>query len=115
VIAVIGAVGLVVSFYADDALVYPPDDALAVGKTAARRVWAGYLDVPTFKISWTATHAEVNGTLGYTAGTYEDSFKGKEGQTVVEKGKYLCVWKKQKDGRWKAIRNMWNSDSKSPA
>ena len=53
-----------------------------------------------------------NGDLGFTAGTYEDSVKGPDGKTVNEKGKYLCVWKKQKDGTWKAIHDMWNADSK---
>jgi ketosteroid isomerase-like protein len=31
---------------------------------------------------------------------------------VSEKGKYVCMWKKQKDGTWKAIHDIWNSDAK---
>ncbi|MCU0253049.1 MAG: SgcJ/EcaC family oxidoreductase [Acidobacteria bacterium] len=102
----------VASFYADDALAYPPGEPVAVGKAAAQKVWAAYFAEPTFKISWKTTHAEVNGDLGFTSGTYEDSFKGPDGKPVQEKGKYLCVWKKQKDGSWKAIHDMWNADSR---
>lgn len=102
----------VASFYADDALAYPPNEPVAVGKAAAQKVWAAYFAEPSFKISWKTTHAEVKGDLGFTSGTYEDSFKGPDGKLVEEKGKYLCVWKKQKDGSWKAIHDMWNSDSK---
>jgi ketosteroid isomerase-like protein len=53
-----------------------------------------------------------SGDLGYTAGTYEDSFKGPDGKQVNEKGKYVAAWKKQKDGTWKAIHDIWNADAK---
>jgi len=102
----------VASFYADDALAYPPNEPVAVGRAAAQKVWAAYFAEPTFRISWKTTHAEVNGDLGFTSGTYEDSYKGADGKMVQEKGKYLCVWKKQKDGSWKAIHDMWNADTK---
>lgn len=104
----------VASFYADDAVAYPPNEPVAVGKTAAKKVWAAYFAEPTFTISWKTTHAEVSksGELGFTTGTYEDSFKGPDGKTVNEKGKYVCAWKKQKDGSWKAVHDIWNSDAK---
>lgn len=104
----------VASFYAEDANAYPPNEPLAKGRAAARKVWAAYLADASFKISWKTTHAEVakSGDIGYTVGTYEDSFNGADGMKVSEKGKYLCVWKKQKDGSWKAIQDMWNADSK---
>ncbi len=103
---------LVASFYADDAIAYPPNEPTAVGKAEAEKVWAAYFADPTYNISWKTAHAEVIGALGYTAGAYEDSFKGPDGKTVSGKGKYLCVWKKQSDGTWKAIHDMWNTDSK---
>jgi len=102
----------VASFYAEDAIAYPTNEPAAVGKTAAKKVWAAYFTDSTFTISWKTVHAEVTGDLGYTAGTYEDSFKGPDGKTVNEKGKYLCVWKKMNDGTWKAIHDMWNTDSR---
>jgi ketosteroid isomerase-like protein len=100
------------SFYAEDARAYPPNEPLAVGRAVAREVWARYFATPDFKISWKTTAAGADGNTGWTAGTYEDSFKGPDGKTVHEKGKYLCVWKKGADGKWKAIQDMWNSDSK---
>jgi uncharacterized protein (TIGR02246 family) len=102
----------VASFYAEDAIAYPPNEPAAVGKAAAQKMWAAFFADPTFGISWKPTHAEVTGDLGYTAGTYEDSFKGTDGKTVEQKGKYVCVWKKQKDGSWKVIQDIWNLDSK---
>jgi ketosteroid isomerase-like protein len=104
----------VASFYAEDAIAYPPNEPAAVGRPAAKKVWASYFADPSFKISWKTDHAGVSksGDLGFTAGTYEDSFKGPDGKLVSEKGKYVCTWKKQKDGTWKAIHDIWNADTK---
>lgn len=104
----------VLSFYAVDAIVYPPNAPVAVGRDAAKQVWAGYFAAPDFAISWTTMHAGMSksGDLGFTAGTYQDSYTGADGKPVKETGKYLCEWKKQKDGSWKAIHDMWNSDTK---
>ncbi len=104
----------VASFYAEDAVAYPPNEPVSVGRAAAKKVWAAYFADPTFDISWKTTYAEVakSGDLGFTAGTYEASLKGPDGKQVTEKGKYLCTWKLQKDNTWKAIHDMWNADSK---
>jgi uncharacterized protein (TIGR02246 family) len=104
----------VASFYAEDAIAYPPQEPAAIGRAAAKKVWAAYFADKSFTISWKTVHAEVakSGDLGYTTGTYESSFKGADGKPVSEKGKYLCTWRKQKDGTWKAIHDMWNSDAK---
>lgn len=104
----------VMSFYADDAIAYPPNEPIAVGRDAARKVWGAYFAAPNFAISWKTSHAGVSKSndLGFTTGTYEDSYTGPDGATVHEAGKYVCVWKKQKDGTWKAIHDTWNSDAK---
>jgi ketosteroid isomerase-like protein len=77
-------------------------------------VWAGFMADANFSISWKTLHAEVSksGELGYTTGTFQDTFTGPDGKKAEDKGKYVCIWKKQKDGSWKAIHDTWNSDSK---
>lgn len=112
--AVARDVDRVASFYAEDAIAYPPGEPVAVGRAAAKKVWAAYFADPTFSISWKTLHAEVSksGELGYTSGTYEASYKGPDGKTVAEKGKYLCTWKLQGDGTWKAVHDMWNTDAR---
>jgi ketosteroid isomerase-like protein len=104
----------VASFYAEDAIVYPPNEPVSVGRAAAKKVWAAYFADESFKISWKSTHAEVakSGDMGFTSGPYEASYNGTDGTLVNEKGKFLCVWKKQGDGTWKAVHDMWNADAK---
>ena len=100
----------VASFYAEDAIAYPPGAPSAVGRASAQRVWASYFVNETFRISWKSSHAGVNGDLGFTSGAYEDSYTGEDGKLVTETGKFVCVWKKQKDGSWKAMHDIWNGD-----
>ena len=51
---------------------------------------------------WLACEApDASGDLGFTAGTYDFAFKGPDGKPTHEKGKYLCTWRKEKDGTWK--------------
>jgi len=104
----------VAAFYAADAVAYPPGEPVAVGREAAQKVWAAYFADSTYTISWQTEHASVaeSGELGFTAGTYQDSYRGPDGGMVEAKGKYLCVWKKQADGTWKATNDMWNADSR---
>jgi len=104
----------VAAFYAADAIAYPPDAPVAVGHEAAKKVWADGFADSTYRISWKTDHAGVakSGDLGYTAGTFEESFTGPDRKPVARKGKYTCVWAKQPDGTWKAIHDNWNYDSK---
>ena len=99
----------VVSFYADDAIVYPPNAPAVSDPAAIKESWAKMLADPKVKLSWQTSHAGVDHNTGFTSGTYQVA--GSDG-TVAEKGKYLCVWSKSKDGKWKAMHDMWNSDSK---
>lgn len=105
----------VASFYATDAVAYPPNMPVAIGQAAARDVWAGGFADSTYTISWTTTAARVaaSGDMGFTAGTYQESYRGADGNPVTMTGKYLCVWAKQADGSWKATNDMWNADAKS--
>ncbi len=102
----------VASFYAEDARVYPPNDKLIIGRKAARDAWAQMLADPNFKTSWKTVSAAVDGNMAYTAGTYEMVGKTPDGKEVHDTGKTLCVWRKNKAGKWEAIHDMWNSDLK---
>jgi len=38
-------------------------------------------------------------------------FRRPDGTLIRGGGKYLCVWQRQADGSWKAVHDMWNTDS----
>jgi ketosteroid isomerase-like protein len=72
---------------------------------------------PGAHISWQATRVDVarSGDLGYVSGPYEFVMNGPDGKPVTERGKFVEVWRKQADGAWKCVADIWNSDLAAPA
>jgi ketosteroid isomerase-like protein len=99
------------SYYADDATVLPPNAPLITGKDAAQKSWAAML-VPGNSVSWTTekVSSSTSGDMAYTQGAYTATMAGADGKPMSDTGKYLCVWKKQADGTWKSVEDVWNSD-----
>ena len=100
-----------VSFYADDAVVLPPNQAAVTTKDGIRNLWKEFLDSLT-DISWKTTRVEMakSSDMGYLIGTYEMTLK----DGTKDKGKYCEVWKKQADGKWKVSADMFSSDLPAP-
>ena len=101
-----------VSYYAESAVVMPPNASAATTKESIRSAWKEMLTAPGAAISWTATKVEAakSGDLAYVSGTYEETTTDASGKPVNDRGKYLEVWEKQADGKWKCGADMWNSD-----
>jgi ketosteroid isomerase-like protein len=101
-----------VSYYSDDATVLPPNAAAATTKETIRKIWQDMLATPGFVISWKAIKVEVakSGDLGFVSGTYELTMNDTSGKSVTDKGKYVEVWEKKADGKWKCGSDTWNSD-----
>jgi len=61
---------------------------------------------------WKATKIEVakSGDLACVSGTYEETTTDSSGKSVKDHGKYIEVWEKQADGKWKCGADIWNSD-----
>ena len=80
------------------------DSAEKPGREAIRKAWAPFFqkDGPTLR--WTPTKAEalVAGDVGYTIGTWVRRGRNEAGQEFVRRGEYLTVWRKEKDGVWRA-------------
>ena len=105
-----------VSYYTDDASLLPPNAPIATGKQAIRGVWATML-TPDTTVSWQVSKAEVarSGELAYVMGTYQIAAKNPQGKSQEDRGKLVEVWKKQADGKWKTVADIFNSDVPAPA
>jgi len=95
-----------VSFYADDAIVLPPNEAAVTSKDGIRNLWKGLIDSVS-SVSWMATKVEVSrsGDLASVTGTYELTMN----DGTKDRGKYCEVWEK-KGGTWKCGTDIWNTD-----
>jgi len=106
-----------VSYYAADAIVMPPNASRAMTKETIRSAWKEMLTSPGAAITWKATKVEVAkaGDLAYVSGTYEQLMTDASGNQAKDRGKYVEIFKKQTDGTWKVIVDIWNSDLPAPA
>jgi ketosteroid isomerase-like protein len=106
-----------VSFYSEDAIVMPPNASAATTKEAIRKVWQDLLASPGLVISWKTTKIEVakSGDLACLSGTYELTMNDLNGKPINDRGKYVEVWEKHADGKWKCGTDIWNSDGPAPS
>jgi ketosteroid isomerase-like protein len=90
------------SYIAEDVRFYSAG-VMRTGKLGFREGWAkGFAD-PGWSITWAPLYAEAgqSADLGYTTGSFEIHDKSADSTTVVRKGSYVTIWRKQPDGAWK--------------
>ncbi len=100
------------SFYAADA------QYLAAGRPAAttaderRRLWVEDFATPGFSSDESTAKIEVagSGDLAYQRGAYTLGAEDGQGKPTKSTGKFVVIWKKQSDGKWKAIVDIDNAD-----
>jgi len=102
--------GMAEAFYRfmdKEGMLLPPGGVPVVGPEAAR---SGLMSAGDVLLQWTPRKAEVSesGDLGWTWGRYE--FRSRTDSSLIEKGTYLDVWRKQDDGSWKVLVDMGNED-----
>ena len=100
-----------VSYYSDDASLLGPNAPIASDKQGIRAAWASLLG-PDTSLSWQASKVEVSrsGDLAYVQGVYQMTSKDARGKPTSDTGKFVEVWKKQADGKWKTVADIFNSD-----
>ncbi len=98
-------------YLADNAMQLPEGSLPIYGKTAIYETMKG----DHYDLLWTPVKAEVanSGELGWTWGKYIVTVREADGNTTTSYGKYLNIWRKQPDGKWKVIVDMGN-ESPSP-
>ena len=100
----------VMAFYASNAVVMPPNHPLIKGRENIRKFWQGFIDSGASNVKLKTTTIEAVGGLAYGRGAYSFSMPTAEGSTVGEVGKYIVIYRRQRDGSWRAVADIFNSD-----
>jgi ketosteroid isomerase-like protein len=105
-------VGKSVAFYDERGSMLAPNTPIATGKDALAQAIAGAFAMPGYNLVWHLRKVGLarSEDLGHTSGSYDSSFQDASGKTISDTGKYLTVWKKQANGAWKVLFDMFNSD-----
>ena len=101
-----------VSFFAEDGMQLTPEGNIK-GHQAIRNYMSSAFARRGYSLRWKPTFADIagSGDLGYTTGTYESRGTDAQGNPVVRTGRYVSIWKKQKDGSWKVVLDTGSPDA----
>jgi len=100
-----------VSIYADDAVMFPPADPPSVGKKAIRTEVQQWFEEYDFQSSYEVVDVEISGIMAAVQVSFLTTITPKpDGEPVEETGNWLWILKKQPEGMWKAIYEMWTNE-----
>jgi uncharacterized protein (TIGR02246 family) len=95
------------SYYAPNAVMFGVG-APVQGIEGIRKVWQQLLATPNVQMKLTTISVEVarSADLGWEYGSFEATSTDPKGKVVVQKGKYVVIWKLQPDGSWKIAADL---------
>jgi ketosteroid isomerase-like protein len=103
-----------------DAIMFPPDQPPIVGRAAIREYMRESFATPGFSVSWTTDTvvASTGGDMAYSFARSRYTFpsrSGKPGAIDTAYGKGVSVWRREADGRWRTVADIWNGAPTLPA
>jgi ketosteroid isomerase-like protein len=106
-----GDVERILSYWAEDAIVLPPDRPALIGKPAIREFVRQSLAAPGFSITWEPEAATVApaGDLGYLVERNRLTFVDGSGNVATQHGKGVTIWRKDPTAGWKCVIDIWNA------
>jgi ketosteroid isomerase-like protein len=102
----------VVAVYARNAALLPPNLPPLKGHAAIKSFWAGFLDAYNVRFELGSDVIEGRGDLAYNMGHYRFTAvpKAKAAPGVADEGKFLEILRRQPDGSWKYVADMYSSN-----
>jgi ketosteroid isomerase-like protein len=82
------------------------------GKQAIREMLEGTSKIPGFKISWDPKMVSVSksGDMAYMIEETQITMNDSLGKPFTEYNKAVTVWRKEANGTWKNVIDMWNAN-----
>ncbi len=97
--------------YDANAAVYAPDTPTIQGMDGVEAFVAGFASAPGIQVQLDLVEVVVSADadMGYTMGLGEITMDGPDGEPLVESVRDFHVWRKDVDGAWKLVVDIWNS------
>lgn len=93
--------------YAENAVIFPPDEEAKVGHAAIRANFA--TDEDTSEEVFETIELGGTDKTAFVRGMFSFKIKSGDNPPVVAIGKYLEIWQKQPDGTWLITHDIWNA------
>ena len=99
------------ALFSEDIVWMPPNAKIEEGKDALRQWAQPYFDQFTIVQTASIDELKISGDWAFVRGAFKDEFiPKKEGDTIVDNGKFLYIFEKQADESWKFTHAIWNND-----
>jgi uncharacterized protein (TIGR02246 family) len=96
--------------YADDARLLAPSAELMQGRDAIEAFWRAGLEAGIAEVELETIELERHDGLAYEIGRYALWLRPLDDAAVVDRGKYVLVHERQRDGSWRRAVEMFNPD-----
>jgi uncharacterized protein (TIGR02246 family) len=103
----------IAALYASNAVLLPPGEPMVKGD-AAKKYWVDFTNGFSGPTTLNTIAVEGSGDVATAIGTYKMTLTPKKAGAKPlppEEGKYLEVLKRQDDGSWKLIYDMWSPNA----
>jgi uncharacterized protein (TIGR02246 family) len=100
-----GDAAALAGMYTVSAIAFPPNAEPMKGRAAIEKMWQGVVAGGIKGATLTTSDVETHGDTAYEVGSYEMKV---DGGKVVDRGKYIVIWKREQ-GQWKLHRDIWNT------
>lgn len=100
-------INTLMSLYADDAILMPPNAPAMNGRDAVRQFWGPMLQAPSVDLDLIVDDVQACGDIAVERGHYEVT------QPFKDSGKYIVVWR-NRGGRWVIVNDIFNSNMALP-
>jgi uncharacterized protein (TIGR02246 family) len=104
-----GNAAAVGQMYTEDAAVLPPDGKRVDGRKGVEEFWQGAINGGMKNLTLKALEVEESADLAYEVGAFTLDVPSEGGALSTLAGKYIVVWKKGDDGKWRLHRDIWNT------
>jgi len=102
-------------WFAEDAVELGNAQPPVIGRVAIAK--SGNWTPKQYQLTWTPTDAMMgpSGDIGYTWGHFEGHSKDANGNPVTSSGRYITIWRKEPDGKWKVVLDAGSNEPANAA
>jgi uncharacterized protein (TIGR02246 family) len=107
-----GDVATVAAAYTEDARLLAPSAEVLAGREAITRFWQAGIDagVDAIELRMTEVSFEPDAAIAYEIGRYALLLDVSRGERLVDRGRYLLVYRLEPDGQWRRAIETFNPD-----
>ena len=99
------------ALYTTNGQILPPNGDFVTGRPAIQSFWQALMDMGVKEAMLESVEVEDHGNTAWEVGKF---MLHAEGGQMIDRGKYIVIWKKE-SGQWKLHRDIFNSSMPPPA